>query len=234
MLRTAVALRHVAFEDLGCFETVLATAGYKLHIYDVGVDDLWTLDPVKTELLIVLGGPIGVGDTAAYPVLTEELSLLRARLSENRPTFGLCLGAQLMAAALGAKVAPMGHREIGFSPLALTESGRRSPLRHLDGVNVLHWHGDMFEIPHGATCLAATELCPHQGFALGPNIMGLQCHPEVDGGTGFERWLIGHAGELSAAGIDPDLLRTEAARAAPLRRQAGQALFAEWLYGVQR
>ena len=78
MLKTAVALRHVAFEDLGSFEAVLAAAGYKVHYYDIGVHELWTLEPVKTELVIVLGGPIGVYETDAYPFLAEELDFLAA------------------------------------------------------------------------------------------------------------------------------------------------------------
>ncbi|MAL57856.1 MAG: glutamine amidotransferase, partial [Brevundimonas sp.] len=85
MLRTAVALRHVAFEDLGSFQTVLEAAGYKVHYYDIGVDALWTLDPVKTALVIVLGGPIGVYEAERYPFLAEELNFLRARLAEGRP-----------------------------------------------------------------------------------------------------------------------------------------------------
>ena len=108
MLRTAVALRHVAFEDLGSFQTVLEAAGYKVRYYDIGVDALWTLDPVKTALVIVLGGPIGVYETERYPFLAEELNFLRARLAEGRPTLGICLGAQLVAAALGAAVASTG------------------------------------------------------------------------------------------------------------------------------
>ncbi len=115
MLRNAVAIRHVQFEDLGSFEAALTAAGYKVHYHDVGLVDLRTLEPVKTELVIVLGGPVGAYDTDTYPFLDAEIALLKTRLVANRPTFGICLGAQLMAAALGAKVKPGGVKEIGFS-----------------------------------------------------------------------------------------------------------------------
>ncbi len=233
MLKTAVALRHVAFEDLGSFEAVLAAAGYRVHYHDIGVHELWTLEPVTTELVIVLGGPIGVYETETYPFLAEELDFLRARLEADRPTFGICLGAQLIAAALGAVVSPSGVKEIGFSPLTLTSSGEACVLRHLKDVQVLHWHGDMFEIPEGGDRLAETAVCANQAFAFGRNVMGVQFHPEVDATSGFERWLIGHAAELAGAGIDPRDLRADVARHGSRLRDAGRAMFGEWLKGLR-
>lgn len=233
MLKTAVALRHVHFEDLGTFGPVLEAAGYRVHYYDVGVDPLWTLDPVRTDLVVALGGPIGVHDAAAYPVLHDELDLLRQRLAASRPTLGLCLGAQLMAAALGARVGTMGAKEIGFAPLALTPQGTSGPLRHLSNVPVLHWHGDMFDLPAGADHLASTPLCRHQAFAMGPNVLGLQFHPEADVGQRIEPWLIGHAAELAATGCDPAALRRAGARHGEGLRAAGTAVLAEWLAGLE-
>jgi GMP synthase (glutamine-hydrolysing) len=231
MSRTAVALRHVAFEDLGSFQSVLEAAGYEVRYCDVGVDALGTLEPVETDLAIVLGGPVGVYEAERYPFLIEELAFLRARLGENRPTLGVCLGAQLMATALGARVAPTGMKEIGFAPLALTPAGAAGPLRHLAGAPALHWHGDMFQIPTGGERLAETAACPNQAFSIGPNVLGVQFHPEVDVSAGFERWLIGHACELAAAGVDPVFLRAEAARSGPGLRDAGARMLAEWLRG---
>jgi GMP synthase (glutamine-hydrolysing) len=233
MLRTAIAIRHIHFEDLGTFEAILTGAGYKVHYYDVGVHDLWTLDPVKTELLIVLGGPVGVCETDAYPFLAEERDLLKVRLAANRPTFGICLGAQQIAAALDATVAPTGVKEIGFSELSLTDAGRNSPLRHLADVPVLHWHGDAFVIPERADHLAATPLCRNQAFALGANVLGVQFHPEANACGGLERWLVGHAVELAAAGIDPGILREDAARVGPTLRDAARRMLAEWLDGLK-
>ncbi len=232
MIKTAVAIRHIHFEDLGSFEAVLTAAGYKIHYYDLGVNELWTLDPPLPDLLIVLGGPVGVYETDAYPFLLEEKRILEARLTAGRPTLGICLGAQQIAAALGAKVAPSGVKEIGFHELTLTEAGRQGPLRHLEGISVLHWHGDAFAIPNGAVNLASTPLCATQGFALGRNVLGLQFHAEVDACTGIDRWLIGHAAELASVEIDPRKLREDAKRLGPPLREAAQTMLREWLQGL--
>jgi GMP synthase (glutamine-hydrolysing) len=117
MSRTAVAIRHLAFEDLGCFGPVLKQAGYQVQYCDIGVDDLGTIDPVKTELLVVLGGPVGAWEEDKYPFLRPEIDLLERRLAADRPTIGICLGAQLMARALGARVYPGREKEIGFAPI---------------------------------------------------------------------------------------------------------------------
>lgn len=232
MLKTAVAIRHIHFEDLGTFEAVLTAAGYRIHYYDLGVHDLWTLDPPLADLLVVLGGPVGVYEADAFPFLSEERQILEARLEAGRPTLGICLGAQQIAATLGAKVAPSGIKEIGFSELTLTDAGRVGPLRHLEGVSVLHWHGDAFQIPKDAENLATTALCATQGFALGRNVLGLQFHPEVDACAGIERWLVGHAAELASAGVDPRALREDAQRFGPALRDAARKTLTEWLQGL--
>ncbi|WP_257541704.1 glutamine amidotransferase [Sphingobium sp. CFD-1] len=232
MLKTAVAIRHLAFEDLGVFEPVLLKAGFKVHYYDIGVDELWTLEPVKTELLIVLGGPIGAYEDDKYPFLLDELKLLRERLAANRPTLGICLGAQLIARALGARVYPGPAKEIGFKPVTLSPAGERSPLVALGGAPVLHWHGDTFDLPAGAEHLASTDICLNQAFSYG-NALGLQFHPEA-GGPGFERWLIGHALELSEANVDLSVLRADSERyAKPLAAAAGPML-ESWLRTLRR
>ncbi|MEJ5022933.1 glutamine amidotransferase [Ochrobactrum vermis] len=231
-LKTAVAIRHLDFEDLGTFEAVLTAAGYRIHYYDLGVNELWTLDPLLPSLLVILGGPVGVYEGDSYPFLEDEQRILESRLASNMPTLGICLGAQQIAATLGAKVAPSGVKEIGFSELTLTQAGRDGPLRHLEGVSVLHWHGDAFEIPEGAENLASTALCATQGFALGRNVLGLQFHPEVNACAGIERWLVGHAVELAAAGIDPGTLRKDAERLGPALRDAARKMLAEWLQGL--
>lgn len=232
MEQMVAAIRHVHFEDLGTLEELFQEAGYPIRYYDAGVDEL--PDPVTgAKLAMVLGGPVGVYETEAYPEMAAERAWVKMRMEASMPTVGICLGAQLMAAALGCEVGPMERKEIGFAPLQLTEAGRRGPLRHLEGISVLHWHGDRFAIPADAEHLAATDLCDNQAFALGPQMLGLQFHVEVDGGSGFERWLLGHAVELARAGIDPRELRQEAARWRDPLRRAARAMFAEWLAGVE-
>ena len=231
-LKTAIAIRHVHFEDLGILEPILIAAGYRVHYYDLDLHQLWTLDPLLADLLIVLGGPIGANDGDAYPFLVEELQILEARMAAGRPTMGICLGAQLMARALGAAVKSTGKTEIGFAALALTDAGRAGPLRHLQDVPVLHWHGDTFAIPAGAAHLASTPLCANQAFAVGRNILGVQFHPEVDASAGVERWLVGHALELASNGIDPRRLRADAADVGPRLRRAAREMFTDWLQGL--
>lgn len=227
-LPTAVAIRHVGFEDLGAFQAPLERAGYRIHTYDAGVDELWTLEPVKTELVIVLGGPIGAYEDVQYPFLSEELDLLTQRIAAGRPTIGICLGAQLLARALGARVYPAREKEIGFAPVTLTAEGRASCLAGFDGAPVLHWHGDTFDLPDGAVRLASTAVCENQAFAHGRNIIGFQFHPEA-GSDGFERWLIGHAHELAAAGKDVGQLRAEYRRLAPDLKRRAVTCLETWL-----
>ncbi|MEB2846426.1 glutamine amidotransferase-related protein [Endobacterium cereale] len=118
--RKVQAIRHIGFEDLGSFQAPLRAAGYEIEYVDVAEQEVASLDPLAADFLVVLGGPIGVNDHAAYPVITDEIELLRARLAADRPTLGICLGAQVMAAALGARVYPGSQKEIGWSPLELT------------------------------------------------------------------------------------------------------------------
>jgi GMP synthase (glutamine-hydrolysing) len=221
MAKTCIALRHLAFEDLGVFAPVLAAAGYDVLYRDAGVDPIGDL--VAPDLVVTLGGPIGVYQTDLYPFLDDEIAALRARLAAERPTLGICLGAQLIVAALGGRVYPGRGPEIGWAPVAAS-----GPLAGLDGVPLLHWHGDTYDLPAGAVHLAATDRYAQQAFAVGDHVLAFQFHPEV-GAAGFERWLIGHAGELAHAGIDPRALRRDAAAFGPAAQAAGQACLAAWL-----
>ena len=223
----ALILRHLAFEDAGAFAPILSARFSSVRVLDMGVNDL-PRDPSASDALIVLGGPIGVYETQTYPWLEDEIAFVRARLLADRPTFGICLGAQIMAAAMGAEVRPMGVKEIGFSPITLTEAGRSSCLSPFAvEPTTLHWHGDMFALPAGATLLASSDVCQNQAFALGRSV-GCQFHPEA-GGPGFERWLIGHAVELAGAGVDPVSLRADAARHGAALATKAERIISAWL-----
>jgi GMP synthase (glutamine-hydrolysing) len=229
MKKNAVALTHVTFEDLGSFAPVLSARGYDLH-YREACSAPWR-DPLveSADLLIILGGPIGVYEEESYPFLTEEIALVRRRLAAQQPTLGLCLGSQIMAAALSARVYPGGRKEIGWKNIQLTPAGQTSPLRHLADVPVLHWHGDTFDLPADATWLAQSDLYPHQAFTLGHHGLALQFHPEVTA-LGLERWFIGHALEIATTpGLDVSTLRTESQKHAPALAQAATACLNDWL-----
>lgn len=228
---TALALRHVCFEDLGLLDAVLRERGYQVDYLDAGVDPIDAGSLLQPDLLVVLGGPIGVYDSDAYPFLVDERDAIAARLSAGKATLGVCLGAQLIAAALGAQVRPTGGKEIGYGPLTLTGEGRQSVLGPLDGVPVLHWHGDEFAIPEGAARLAETPGFPNQAFSLGENVLGLQFHIEADSSR-IEQWLIGHANELAAAGVDPGRLRSDAATYGPRLAAVASGVIRDWLDGM--
>lgn len=232
-LRKILALRHVAFEDLGGFVAPLILRGFGIRYVDSGYD---ALDPKETDaadLLVVLGGPIGANDEADYPFLKDEIAAIERRLKAGKPVLGLCLGAQLIARALGAEVYPNKVKEIGFKPVTLTDLGRASQLAALDGAPLLHWHGDTFDLPQGARHLASTDTCAHQAFAWGERDIGLalQFHPE---GTArdLERWFVGHTGELAAEKISIPALRAEAAQHDRALRLAGAKMLIAWLNQV--
>ncbi|MBY8884594.1 glutamine amidotransferase [Streptomyces sp. PTM05] len=226
--RTALAIRHLGFEDLGLLEPLLRERGHTVRYLDVATEPVDTALVREAGLVVVLGGPIGADDADRYPFLADELTALRARLADGSPTLGICLGAQLMARALGAAISPGAAREIGYAPVRLTADGASSPLRHLEGVPVLHWHDDMFGVPDGARLLAGTPACPHQAFALGPRVLGLQFHLETPVEE-IENWLVGHAGDLVEAGVHPAGLRDAAAEAGPRLHAGATAAITEWL-----
>lgn len=139
-----------------------------------------------------------------------------------------------MARALGARVYPGGEKEIGWSNIELSEAGKNSPLVNLDVDNpVLHWHGDTFDLPQGATRLASSSLYENQAFSWGKASMGLQFHPEVTQ-TGLERWFIGHACEInSTPAISVEQLRADTVKYGHLLQKKAVEVWENWLESVQ-
>jgi GMP synthase (glutamine-hydrolysing) len=233
-MKSVLAIRHVAFEDLDAFGPTLAARGYTIRYLEAGFDDLSVINPLADDLLVVLGGPIGVYEQTAYPFIRDELQVLRTRLQADRPTLGVCLGCQLMAAALGASVYPGNQKEIGWKPLQLTAAGQASPLAAFaEQTPVLHWHGDTFDLPTGATLLASSDLYPQQAFSWGKRGLGLQFHIETTA-RGLERWFIGHAGEIAqTTPLSVPLLRAATAQHAAQAERNGQRCLSAWLAQVE-
>ncbi|WP_200806241.1 glutamine amidotransferase [Demequina sp. NBRC 110052] len=215
-------IRFVAFEDLGVWEAEIRAHGYEVRYLDVGVDDV--VQAAGADVTIVLGAPIDAPDTTNYPVLADVRSMLEAR--RDRPTLGVCLGAQLMALAAGAIVGP-GTREVGFDTVDLTDAGHDSALGPLAGTPVLHWHADTFTLPSGATLLAGNAANAHQAFSLG-RWLAVQFHPEADP-EAIERWVIGHTGDLRAWGVPASDLRRQAREHGDAATMAGIRMIRDWL-----
>jgi len=229
--RQAVVLTHVPFEDIGSLQPVLESRGFRIQVLDAFHACREQALITACDLLVVMGGPIGVYEPEAYPFLTDEISAIRARLEASTPVLGICLGAQLMAAALGARVYPgTAGAEIGWKTVQAASDlipGWFKPLLK-PGLKVLHWHGDTFDLPQRAQWLAKSDLYDYQAFSVGRHALALQFHPEVTA-SGLERWYIGHAAELSQKKISVSALRSEGQEFAPLLEKAAKQFWELWL-----
>ncbi len=234
-MATVTAIRHVAFEDLGILEEIFTDRGWKVTYVEAPVADWKTFDALKPDMLVILGGPIGAYEDHLYPFLKDELAAITKRLAADKPTLGICLGAQLIARALGARVYPGREKELGWGPLLLSTAGLESPVRHLAAEHtfMLHWHGDTFDLPKDAKLLAGTDICLHQAFAWGKSTLAFQCHPEVRT-RDLEKWFVGHALEIAATqGTNVARLRDDTRRYGPALEQQGKRCFNDWLDGLK-
>ncbi len=220
-------IRHLCFEGLGTLADELERLGLASDYLDAPTDAV--AEARDAEILIVMGGPISVNDGERFPFLGDVIDAIRHRIDARLPTLGICLGAQLIARAMGAAVVPMAAPEIGWQSLTLTPEGQASPLRHLS-TPVLHWHGETFEVPTGGQALASTPACPNQAFAVGDHTLALQFHIEVSAAH-LEHWLVGHIHELDHCGIDVQRVRDDARLYAADSTARGARLLGEWLAG---
>jgi GMP synthase (glutamine-hydrolysing) len=178
----------------------------------------------------MMGGPMGVYERDRYPWIACQLKRLARRLAADRPTLGVCFGAQMIAAALGATVYPGPAKEVGFHPL--TNVDPASPLAHLADIDVLHWHGDTFDLPEGVALLASTPAFPHQAFSRGPNILALQFHAEMGLDPRFEAWIEQWPDALEEVGSNPAAMRARHAECGPAAVAAGRRMIGAWLAGL--
>lgn len=171
-------LQHVPFEGPGSLADWFAARQYPLSVTRLDVGEPLP-SPDTFDLLVVMGGPMGVYDTAEYPWLTAELELIRQAVHGGKRVLGICLGAQLLASALGATVTRNPQKEIGWFPLQVNAASHPLAAALGEAPTVFHWHGDTFALPQDAVLLASSEACQHQAFVYRDTALGLQFHLET-------------------------------------------------------
>lgn len=226
-----VAFRHAYSEGLGSLAEILyeLQMGYQyVEAYKENLKDFKALEP---DLLIVLGGPLGVYQADVYPFMTQEIRIIEERIKAGKPVLGICLGAQLMAKALGANVY-RGDKglEIGWTKLTLTEEGKSHPVSHWCQTKapVFQWHQDTFDLPEGAVHLASSETYPHQAYKYGKNAMGVQFHPEVTHES-LESWFVRMCDLVERKRVDLPELRALTSKHAPEMKAQTRKFFKTWL-----
>jgi GMP synthase (glutamine-hydrolysing) len=216
-----VVVQHEPGEGLG---TLAA------HLPEVRLARTFAGDEVPRDPqdgLVVLGGGMGVYQLDRLPHLRSEIELLRRALDQGVPVLGICLGAQLLAAALGGEVAKAPHKEIGFYRVRVEAREDALFAGAPDDFVAFHWHGDAFTLPGGATALASSTMTPVQAFRHGERAWGIQFHLEVEENV-LAAMLSSGADELAAEGVDPDLLLAQSARELPRLREVAAGVFSRW------
>ena len=168
-------LQHVPFEGLGIIEEWAEARGFEIR-----VSRLYDHDPLPApelfDWLVIMGGPMGIYDSTEYPWLVAEKECIQQAIAAGKTVLGICLGAQLIADVLGARVYPAAQKEIGWFPI---ERSAAAPELLPEKLVVFHWHGDTFDLPEGAVHLASSAACANQGFIYNDRVVGLQFHMET-------------------------------------------------------
>lgn len=171
-------LQHVPFEGLGSIEQWLQKAAYTIS--STQFFKAHTLPDVdEFDLLIILGGPMSVNDEHSYPWLRMEKEFIKSTIAAGKPVLGICLGAQLIASAMGSDVSQGSTKEIGWFPIQAVNLENASVFHFPEETDVFHWHGETFKLPNGATRIAKSKACENQAFQIGHNVIGLQFHLET-------------------------------------------------------
>ena len=229
-----LVFQHVAHEILGTLDPLFRSYGFRNRYYNFGrnPDAQPTIEGYQG--LIVLGGAMNVDQTDAHPHLTTEVRAIGEAIDRDLPVLGICLGAQLIAKALGSPVSANPQKEIGWYAVSVTEQGAEDPLfSHFEGTEkIFQWHGDTFAIPEGAVHLASSPTCANQAFRYGERIYGLQFHLEVDPPL-VERWLSipVHQQEIAClhGQAGPAQIRADTAKHADRLRQLGDRFFTSFI-----
>jgi GMP synthase-like glutamine amidotransferase len=171
-------LQHVPFEGLGSIGPWLRSAGADVTATRF-FEDPALPDVADVDLLVAMGGPMSVNDEAGLPWLVAEKRCVREAVERGVPVLGICLGAQLIASALGARVYPNRVKEIGWLPIQAPPVAQEGLFQLPPEIEVFHWHGETFDLPAGAVRLASSAACDNQAFQIGDRVVGLQFHLET-------------------------------------------------------
>ncbi|MEE4186427.1 MAG: gamma-glutamyl-gamma-aminobutyrate hydrolase family protein [Gammaproteobacteria bacterium] len=215
-MKRLLVFQHVPHEILGNLDPLLRAAGFRIRYVNFGRTPDAQPDITRYDGLIVLGGPMCVDQTNRHPHLLTEIAAISDAIDRGMPLLGICLGAQLIATALGAKVRRNPVKEIGWYGVQPTVAARTDPLfRHLGEMErIFQWHGDTFDIPRGAIHLARSEHCENQAFRYGELTYGLQFHLEVDASL-IDRWLATPVNRRELQTLGPAITPEEILAATP-------------------
>jgi GMP synthase (glutamine-hydrolysing) len=225
-----LAIQHIDVEPPGLVASAVEAAGGSVQTVRV-----FEGAPVPREIeryagLVVMGGPMGVYDAANYPHVLDEARLIERALAAHLPILGICLGGQLLASVLGAEVYPGSRKEIGWFPVTLEPEARKDPV--FSGLppsfTPMHWHGDVFDLPAGATSLARSAQTRHQAFVFGDRAYGVLFHleytvPQVDEMARL------FADELRSSDVPPEALKAGARAHGPAAEALGLGLYSRWM-----
>ena len=220
-------LQHVRPEPPATIAEALDDHGISHRTVRIFRDDL-VPDTLEADGLVVMGGPMGVGDIEERPHLQKELDLVEQALQDDLPVLGVCLGSQLLAHVLGAEVRPGPQKEIGWDEVTLTDAALDDPLfRDVEApFTAFHWHGDVFAMPGGATRLARTAQTEHQAFRYG-DAYGLLFHLEVT--PKAVAWMTtAFQDELAEEGLDGAAIRQAAMTHEEEVRSIARTVFGQW------
>ena len=234
----ALICQHIACEPPGVLEDVMRERGWELARLELDEGDPLPA-PGGFDAIVVMGGPMGAYEGSEHPWLLDEQRLLRAEVDSGTPVFGVCLGAQLLAASLGARVYRGPAPEVGILEVTLTDAGRDDPVAGAlpERFLTLQWHSDTFELPTGAVALAVSPAYPNQAFRVGEATYAVQFHLEVTGAMATEWGRVpAYAAALESVrgpGALAELLDEFAVHAAEMQRCA-RGLFERWAALVER
>jgi len=225
------AIQHIGYEDLGSFEPVLKSRGFEVKYFCSRNVDYKAMYADEPDLLVILGGPMSVYDTEKNPWVPSEQVFIEERIATEKPLLGICFGAQIIAQALGAQSYKGEQgKEIGWEKITVNADGMKTSFRHLDGnlTNMMHWHGDTFDLPDGAVLLASSELYKKQAYSYGDHVLAMQCHPEVTEGK-LKLWYAGSEDEVIEVGKTVKQMMDNATKYGANLTKQTEIFLNEWL-----